>query len=71
MCCGPRRSATMATSVRSTLFPIPPLRIPGLYYHETEITPKVAGVYRIDSDGNSVTSFDKAADVRAIIEGQV
>ena len=43
----------------------------GLYYRETEITPRVAGVVRVDGSGTSVARFEPHTEVRAVIEGQV
>ena len=44
----------------------------GMYVLEPEITPPITrtGIYRFDAEDRQVDSFNKAEDVRAIIEGQ-
>ncbi|KAL8164888.1 UNVERIFIED_CONTAM: hypothetical protein K2H54_013506 [Gekko kuhli] len=42
----------------------------GFYYDVMEIIPETVGIHRFDSENNSVPSFPKEVEIRALIEGQ-
>ena len=43
----------------------------GIYFRDVEIVPFAQGEFRYNESGNSVDSFEPAAEVRALIEGQI